>query len=60
MTLPHLQFVMHDAVHPDPKHHKIDPPANKHKSKYPTTPMYLPTSENIEKLKQLFKTWHPI
>ena len=41
-----------DAVHLDTQHHKIDPPANKHKFSYTKPPPYLPTSENIQKLKK--------
>ena len=33
-------------------HHKIDPPANKTNFNNPKTPPYLPTSENIQKLKE--------
>ena len=50
MTLP--PSVTCDAIHPNPQQHKIDPPANKHKSNYPKSPLYPPTGENIQKLKK--------
>ena len=36
----------------DAIHHKINPPANKTKFNYPKTPLYPPTGENIQKLKE--------
>ena len=49
---PTIKSVTCNAVHPDPQNHKIEPPANRHKSEYPKTPPFPITSDNIEKLKQ--------